>query len=78
MFVIQSKTDAWEIGVLSAAGYLDGRTAEELGVPADLVEFFEAGVQDHRNLSDERLDSIAMSHGYPAPDLELREQYSGE
>ena len=78
MFVIQSETDAWEVGVLKAAGYIDGETAEELGVPAHLSEFFEAGVQDHGTLSDERVDSIAMSHGLPAPDRELREKNSGE
>ena len=78
MFVIQSETDAWEVGVLKAAGYIDGETAEELEVPAHLVEFFEAGVREHCNLSGERVDLIAMSHGYPAPDRELREKNSAE
>ena len=81
MFVVKHADDAWEVGVLKARGVFDSpngsMTAEELGVPATLLESFEAGMQDHHVLSDERVELIAMAHGLPAPHRELREEYSG-
>ena len=71
MFDVENEDDAWELGVLFARSFVSG-TAEQLGVPEPLEKFFFAGCHDHRNLADERVETIAMSWGLPAPDRELR------
>jgi len=71
MFKIKHEDDAWELGVLFARGWVSS-TAEELNVPEPLEKFFFAGCHDHHNLSDERVENIAMGWGLPAPDRELR------
>jgi len=72
MFEVEHEDDAWELGVLKAHGFFDSpngsQSAEELGVPSNLVEFFDAGCSDHNNLSDLRVESLALSWGLPLPD----------
>tara|TARA_A100001011_G_C13601734_1_gene552360 strand:- start:91 stop:300 length:210 start_codon:yes stop_codon:yes gene_type:complete len=63
MFDVEHEDDAWELGVLKARGFFDSpngsKSAEELGVPSTLVEFFEAGLHDHHALSEERVFKFA-------------------
>ena len=63
MFEVQHEDDACELGVLKARGFFDSpagsQSAKELGVPAGLVEFFDAGLHDHQALSDERVFKFA-------------------
>jgi len=67
VFEVQHEDDAWEIGVLKARGFFDSpvgsQSAESLGVPDSLVEFFDAGLHDHRALSDNRVDILACQWG---------------
>ena len=63
MFDVEHEDDAWELGVLKACGFFDSPSgslsAKDLGVSASLVEFFEAGCSDARNLSDVRVFKFA-------------------
>ena len=67
MFDVQHEDDAWELGTLKACGFFDSpsgsRSAKELGVPDNLVEFFNAGCSDASNLSDERVFKFACQWG---------------
>jgi len=58
MFQVLNADDAWDVGVLSAAGLVDG-SASALGVPRELVGSFAAGRSDHGNLSGERVGVLA-------------------
>ena len=58
MFEVMHEDDAWDVGALRAAGLVEG-SAEELGVPGEFVEYFEAGQHDHAALSDSRVDQLA-------------------
>ena len=58
MFEVRHADDAWELGVLHTASRGEG-TATELGVHAELVEFFEAGQHDHAALSEARVEGLA-------------------
>jgi len=58
MFEVRHADDAWDLGVLFTAGHVEG-TATELGVHAELVEFFEAGQHDHAALSEARVEQLA-------------------
>ncbi len=62
MFEVRHKDDAWDLGVLHTAGHVEG-SAEELGVRAHLVEFFEAGQHDHAALSEARVGVLAARWG---------------
>ena len=67
MFEVQHEDDAWELGVLTTGGFFDSpngsQSAKELGVPANLVEFFHAGRHDHHALSQERINVLAIQWG---------------
>ena len=67
MFEVEHIDDAWELGVLKARGFFDSpngsKSAEELGVPASFIEFFNAGLSDHRALGDERVNTFAAQWG---------------
>ncbi len=67
MFEVQHEDDAWDLGVLMADGYFDSpagsQSPEELGIPANLVEFFRAGLHDYRALSSDRVDILAIQWG---------------
>lgn len=69
-FNVRHEDDAWELGVCHAAGELEG-TAESLGVPAHLVEFFEAGKADHKNLSQDRIDQFVCQWGNPIHNIDF-------
>lgn len=77
MFEVRHEDDAWELGVLKACGFFDSpngsQSAPELGVPNGLVKFFDAGRADHNNLSDLRVESLALGWGLPLPDKLLRD-----
>ena len=62
MFDVQHEDDAWEIGVLFVNDFVDG-SGSELGVPANLQEFFNAGCSDASNLSEERVFQLASQWG---------------
>ena len=62
MFDVEHEDDAWELGVLSVNKFVVG-TGPELGVPAHLQEFFNAGCSDARNLSEERVFQFACQWG---------------
>jgi len=59
MFEVEHADDAWDVGVLHKAGLVVG-SAEELGVPSELVSHFEHGQHDHRNLSEAQVARLAM------------------
>jgi len=67
MFDVKHEDDAWELGVLKACGFFDSpggsQSAEALGVPADLASFFNAGMHDHKNLADVRIEQFANQWG---------------
>ena len=58
MFDVQHEDDAWDVGALWGAGFVEG-SASELGVPQELEEFFEFGQHDGAALSDARLARLA-------------------
>jgi len=58
MFEVLNKDDAWDIGVLQAAGLVKG-SVKELGVPDELVEHFEAGQHDHGTIAKTRIVILA-------------------
>lgn len=58
MFEIMHEDDAWDVGVLSGAGLIEG-SASELGIPEELVEFFEHGQHDGANLPESRVHVLA-------------------
>tara|TARA_Y100000310_G_scaffold192309_1_gene192264 strand:- start:2045 stop:2233 length:189 start_codon:yes stop_codon:yes gene_type:complete len=58
MFEVLNTDDAWDLGVLSAAGLVDG-SASALGVPRELVGHFAAGRSDHANLPNSRVGVLA-------------------
>ena len=60
MFDVQHEDDAWELGVLSAAGFIDGTFPDLVGIPDHLREFFNAGRSDASNLSKERVEKFAI------------------
>ena len=62
MFDVEHEDDAWELGVLFVNDFVDG-SSPELGVPAHLQEFFNAGCSDARNLSEERVFQFACQWG---------------
>ena len=59
MFHVAHEDDAWDLGVLHRAGHVTG-SAVSLGVPVALVEFFEMGRHDHKNLTDVRVETLAL------------------
>ena len=62
MFDVEHEDDAWELGVLFVNDFVDG-SGPELGVPAHLQAFFNAGCSDARNLSRERVFQFAFKWG---------------
>ncbi len=62
MFDVQHEDDAWELGVLFVNDFVDG-SGPELGVPAHLQEFFNAGCSDASNLSEARVQHFANQWG---------------
>lgn len=72
MFDVQHEDDAWELGVLFVNDFIHG-SGPELGVPEHLQKFFNAGCSDARNLSDLRVEQIAMSWGLPVPDKQWQD-----
>lgn len=62
MFDVEHEDDAWELGVLFANNFVGG-SGPELGVPAHLQEFFNAGCSDARNLSEQRVFQFACQWG---------------
>ena len=62
MFEVQHEDDAWDLGVLFVNDFVDG-SGSELGVPEHLQKFFAAGCHDARNLSEERVQQLAMRWG---------------
>jgi hypothetical protein len=62
MFEVLHEDDAWDVGVLHKAGLVEG-SAEELGVPSELVSHFEHGQHDHRNLSEAQVTRLALRWG---------------
>ena len=59
MFEVRHADDAWELGVLCAAGFIDGTFPDHIGIPDHLKEIFNAGRSDASNLSKERIDKFA-------------------
>jgi hypothetical protein len=62
MFEVEHEDDAWDVGVLHAAGLVEG-SAEELGVRSELLSHFEHGQHDHRNLSESQVARLALRWG---------------
>ncbi len=62
MFDVEHEDDAWELGVLFVNDFVDV-SGPELGVPAHLQAFFNAGCSDARNLSEERVFQFACQWG---------------
>ena len=58
MFEVKHEDDAWELGVLFVNDFIDG-SGPELGVPAELQKFFNAGCSDASNLAPERVFQLA-------------------
>ena len=58
MFEVRHADDAWELGVLFAAGFIDG-CFTVIGIPDHLQEIFNAGRSDAGNLSEERIEKFA-------------------
>jgi len=62
MFEVRHEDDAWDLGVLFVNDFVDG-SGPELGVPAHLQQFFNAGCSDASALSEERVEILAMRWG---------------
>jgi hypothetical protein len=62
MFEVEHADDAWDVGVLHRAQLVEG-SAEELGVPSELLAHFEHGQHDHRNLSESQVARLAHQWG---------------
>ena len=62
MFEVMHEDDAWDLGVLFVNDFVDG-SGPELGVPEHLQQFFNAGCSDASNLSEERVEILALRWG---------------